>query len=90
LLAVLLPLHLVLIHLEGLLLSAIKRDGALWREIYAPLLPRLWIERDRLRAERTAVRSTRTITLAVWLEPFRWLPWKLYMLFRHGLPEVKN
>ena len=90
LLAVLLPLHLVLIHLEGLLLSAIKRDGALWREIYAPLLPRLWIERDRLRAERSTVQSTRTITLAAWLGPFRWLPWKLYMLFRHGLPEVKN
>lgn len=70
LLAVLLPLHLVLIHLEGLLLSALKRDGALWREIYAPLLPRLWIERDRLRAERSTVQSTRTITCGLaWAFP---------------------
>lgn len=90
LLAVLLPLHLVLIHLEGLLVAAMKRDGAIWRKIYAPLAPRLRVEWDRLRAERSIVQSTRTLTLAAWLAPFRWLPWKLRMLFRHGLPEVKN
>jgi GT2 family glycosyltransferase len=90
LLAVLLPLHLFLIHLEGLLVAVMKRDCVLWREIYAPLLPRLWIERGRLRAERSTIQATRTIALVDWLGPFRWLPWKLRMLFRHGLPEVKD
>jgi len=89
LLAVLLPLHIVLIHLEGLLLSAIQRDSALWREIYAPLLFRLWGDRDKLLTERSRVQSGRKITLVDWLMPFQWRPWKLQMLLRHGLPEVK-
>lgn len=89
LLAVLLPLHIVLIHLEGFLLSAIRRDSALWREIYAPLLSRLWNDRDKLLTERSRVQSGRKITLVDWLTPFRWRPWKLQMLLRHGLPEVK-
>ena len=89
LLAVLLPLHLVLIHLEGFLLSAIRRDGTLWREIYASLLSQLWNDRNKLLTERSRVQSGRKITLVDWLTPFHWRPWKLQMLLRHGLPEVK-
>lgn len=89
LLAVLLPLHFVLIHVEGLLVSAIKRDSSIWREIYAPLLPSLWAAQGRLRAKRSIAQSGRKISLTAWLSPFQWLPWKLCMLFRHGLPEVK-
>jgi GT2 family glycosyltransferase len=89
LLAALLPLHLVLIHMEGLLLLAIQRDGALWREIYAPLLPRLWSDRDKLQTERHLAQSVRKISLGAWIQPFRWWPWKLQMLFRHGLPKVE-
>lgn len=89
LLIVLLPVHLILIFLEGMLLSAIQRNRRLWQNVYAPLLPGLWAERGRLRASRIIVQSERRITLATWLAPFRWLPWKLQMLLRHGLPEVK-
>lgn len=89
LLAALLPLHLVLIHLEGLLISAIQRDGALWREIYAPLSSRLWSARNKLLTERHLAQSERKITLTVWMRPFRWCPWKLQMLYRHGLPKVE-
>jgi GT2 family glycosyltransferase len=89
LLVVLLPLHLILIHLEGLLLSVIKRDITLWREIYAPLLPNLWCNLDRLLIKRSNTQSKRKITLLAWLKPFQWSPYKLRMLFRHGLPELK-
>jgi GT2 family glycosyltransferase len=87
--ALLVPLHLVLIYLEGALLTMIKWNGMLWREIYAPILPSMWRERDNLRQARSTTQAQRNSSLASWLALFRWLPWKLHMLIRHGLPEVK-
>ncbi len=88
--AFLFPLHLILLHLEGLLLAVLKRNISLWHIIYAPLLPTLWGERRHLFALRKLVQSSRKITLAHFLGPFRCWPWKLEMLWRHGLPEVRH
>jgi GT2 family glycosyltransferase len=89
LLAILLPLHLLLITLEGLLLTAILRDISLWREVYAPLLPRLYTFRNELYRERCIAQASRNTTLVSWLKPFRWRLRKLELLLRYGLPEVK-
>lgn len=84
----LLPLHIALIHLEGLLLSLVKRDSVIWREIYAPLLPALWCERQKLLTLRRIVQSQHKASLRIWLGPVCWIPWKLQMLIRHGLPKL--
>lgn len=84
----LLPLHLALIHLEGLLLTLVKGDSAVWKKIYAPLLPSLWRQRQRLLSLRLSSQSQRKITLRSWLSPFCWIPWKLKMLIRHGMPKL--
>ncbi|OOZ36945.1 glycosyltransferase family 2 protein [Solemya velesiana gill symbiont] len=81
--------HLLLLHVEGLVLSLVKWNKNLWREIYAPLLGSLWQERDRLWSTRKEVQQKRAITLVNWLKPFHWLPWKITMAIKHGLPEVK-
>lgn len=81
--------HLLLLHFEGLVLSLAKRNLNLWRGIYAPLLASLWRERYRLWSMREEVQQQRRITLACWLKPFRWLPWKIQMAIKHGLPEVR-
>lgn len=88
LLAGLLPLHLLLIHLEGLLLSLFKRDSLIWRDIYAPLLPALWRQRQGVLYQRRSVQSQRKVSMRTWLAPFYWIPWKLRMLIRHGLPTI--
>lgn len=84
----LLPLHLVLIHLEGLLLSLIKWDNTVWNKIYAPLLPALWHQRQELLSLRRSSQSQRKASLRSWLAPFCWTPWKFRMLIRHGLPRL--
>lgn len=84
----LLPLHLALIHLEGWLLSLIKRDSTVWNKIYAPLLPALWYQRHELLTLRRATQSQRKTSLRKWLTPFSWIPWKFKMLIRHGLPNL--
>jgi len=89
LLAILLPLHLLLITMEGLLLTVILRDRSLWREVYAPLLPRLYAYRNELHRGRRIAQAGRNTTLAGWLKPVRWRLRKLELLLQYGLPEVK-
>lgn len=89
-LVVILPLHMALLHLEGLLLALLKLDAGIFRTIYAPLLPEIWRARARLFELRRKVQARRTISMRQFLAPVRWLPWKLSMLLRHGLPAVRR
>lgn len=84
-----LPLHLLSLLAEGALLALLKRDYGLWRTIYAPLLPALWRNRARLLQLREEIQHRRRISLREWLAVFRPLPYKIEMLAKHGLPEVR-
>lgn len=84
----LLPLHLALIHLEGLLLTIIKSDSTVWHKIYSPLLPTMWRQRHELLTLRRSTQLQRKASLRTWLAPFSWIPWKFKMLIRHGLPNL--
>jgi len=61
-----LPLHLVLLMVEGLAISVAKRSLAPWHLIYAPLLPGLWHNRERILALRHKIQSSRRINLWQW------------------------
>jgi hypothetical protein len=82
-------LHLVLINLEGLLVAVLKRDAAVWRTIYAPLVPALWRARDELFCLRREIQHARRISLVKWFAVFVVLPYKLVMLIKHGLPNIR-
>jgi GT2 family glycosyltransferase len=88
-LLVILPLHLLLITLEGLLIALLKWDTAVWRAIYAPLVPALWRSRDRLSQLRGEIQHRRQISFIDWLSVFVVLPYKIVMLIKHGLPEIR-
>ncbi|UUZ65745.1 hypothetical protein LP417_15950 [Polaromonas sp. P1-6] len=88
-LALVLPLHLALLIMEGILLSLFKSDITLWRTIYAPLLPSLWQTRNKLLRLRQEIQEQRRISLKEWMAVFRLRPYKMEMLFKHGLPEVR-
>lgn len=88
-LAVALPLHLLLLLVEGILLSLLKWDITFWRTIYAPLYPSLWQTRDKLFLLRKDVQEKRGIGLSEWMAVFRLWPYKMEMLLKHGLPEVR-
>lgn len=90
LLLLILPIHLSLLHAEGVILTLLKHNRSIWTEIYAPLLPALWRERARLGQLRRSVQSLRHLSMGEFLQPVRWLPRKLEMLWRHGLPELKR
>lgn len=85
----LLLLHLALLLAEGAIVSVLRRDARLWREVYRPLLPNLIASRAEWKALRRRLQTGRRITQGHWWRPFVWMPRKLALLLRHGVPDVR-
>lgn len=83
------PLHIVLLCLEGMLLSVIKGNLRLWKDIYWNCLQEIMRQRKSLFAVRAYVQCSRKISSLSFATCLSWIPHKLSMLIRHGLPEVK-
>lgn len=88
-LPLLLPLHLALLLVEGTLLSLLKLNGRYLREIYLPVFTALLRERHRLRVTRHEIMRQRRLASAGFYAVFDWVPYKLKMLTRHGLPRLE-
>jgi GT2 family glycosyltransferase len=82
------PLHLFLLVVEGLLLLFLKKSPALFRQIYVETIRALLTQRHRLGAERRNLQAARTVGPSRFFSAFHWLPHKLTMLLRHGIPEL--
>lgn len=85
----LLPLHLLTLAMEGAVLSLMRRDRRLWREVYARVWVALWTQRKLLRAQRRAVQSMPQRLPRRYLSGFVLRPRKLDLLLRHGTPEIR-
>ncbi len=85
-----LPVHLALLLVEGLLLSILLGRPALLQDIYLPVFGALFRRRDHLRGGRRAAMAGRRIAGADFFAVFDPLPHKLRMLLRHGLPAVRK
>lgn len=83
------PLHLMLLLIEGILLTLLKRDVRFMKAVYLPCFTALWIERSRLWRLRAQIHAERRISTHEFLRAFTPFPHKLRMLLRHGLPEVR-
>lgn len=82
-------LHLALIYMEGAVVSVLRRDVRIWREVYYPLLPRMLSSRVQWGALRQRIQKSRTTSHRTWWGTFVWRPRKLTLLWRYGLPEVR-
>ncbi|MFT3896970.1 MAG: glycosyltransferase [Thermomonas sp.] len=85
----LLTLHLLALYAEGAIISLLRRDGRLWREVYRPVLPALLAPDAGWRSLRRRLQATRRVTQRQWWQAFTWMPRKLALLLRHGLPELR-
>jgi len=83
------PLHLILLVLEGAALALIKRERALFQDIYLDCIKALWQERGRLFRLRRKIQANRKIGLRLFWSAFQLVPHKLRMLLRYGLPHLK-
>jgi GT2 family glycosyltransferase len=85
----LLPLHLLLLLVEGLLLSLVKWDGAIFSRIYWHAIRAFFGRLGLLRRERSAIQRQRVISVTEFFSVYRLLPHKLRMLLRYGLPSLR-
>lgn len=85
----LLALHLAALLVEGIALSALRRNATLLREVYLPAIATPFREWNMLRARRNEVQATRTISVLRWFSAVRWQLRKVWMLARYGVPTVR-
>jgi hypothetical protein len=84
----LLPLHFATLFLEAVALTMSKFSLTAWREIYQPLVPAVWRARTEVLRLRKNIHSGQNLHSVGFFSTFRWMPRKLNMLFRHGLPVI--
>jgi GT2 family glycosyltransferase len=89
LLLLLLPLHLALLVAEGALLSLLRRDARIWRDIYAPVLPAAIRQRGEIGAARKSSFASPPAARVRYLRQFTPWPRKLALLVGYGLPSIR-
>lgn len=85
----LLALHLGMLGMEGVLLSLLKRNGQIWRQIYGPALTYALGKFGVLRVRRQEVQRARSVSLDGYMKAFSPRLRKVGLLRRHGIPEVR-
>ncbi len=84
-----LPIHLLLLIIEGVLLAIIQCRRDYLTQIYLPVFRGLIQRRKQILKERRAIQRQRTNSLFGFFTVFSIIPYKLRMLFQHGLPHLK-
>lgn len=84
---VMLPLHLLLLVIEGSLLSFLKWNSLYLRQIYWPAISGLITNRSVLGSLRKSSQKRRPHSVDFFVV-FDWMPYKLRMLLKFGLPTI--
>lgn len=86
---VLLTLHLPLLVLEGIVLAVLLRDTDVWRRVYWASLKRTLRQRHALCRVRRELQATRNTTIRSYFRQVTWMPGKLRLLLRYGVPSLR-
>jgi GT2 family glycosyltransferase len=90
LLLILLPIHLCMLTMEGVLLSLLRKDRNVWKEIYARALQYLWSHRAFLHEERLRVQGKRSAGITDFTGIIAWQFQKLKLLCTYGAPGINR
>lgn len=83
-------MHISILISEGLIVSLLKHDKKLWRDVYGASLCWLWQERTCLWAVRKKTQTNRHIGFIKYLHnAYAWKIQKIILLLKHGLPKMK-
>lgn len=88
-LQIVMPLHLLLLVMEGVTLALIQRNTKVLASIYIASIAALWRNRERLSLERRRIQSNRRIGRREFFSVFQYFPHKLTLLFQYGIPRIR-
>ncbi len=89
LMPMMLSLHLIVLLVEGTVLSLVKWKRTYLEEIYLPVFRGLLSYRNELHKGRSASMRNRRLSCIGFFSVFDPFPYKLRMMLRHGLPRVR-
>lgn len=89
-LSLLLPLHLLILSIEGVLLSLVCWDRNVWKKIYWNCILSIFKNIGLLARMRRKVQSNRVISTLDFFKPFTFMPHKLKMLLLYGIPQIRG
>lgn len=84
------PLHILLLIFEGIAISLIKKDINIFNTIYLNLLKSLWKNKKKLAAARKKCQSAENIRISKFFNAFVFMPYKLKMLTKFGIPKLSD
>ena len=90
LLLLIMPTHIIFLTIEGIFLATLKWDWHIFFDIYWNAFSSLWHRRKLVVETRKQIQSTRCIGTLKFLSVFVWLPYKLIMLFKFGIPRISR
>jgi GT2 family glycosyltransferase len=85
---IILPLHIVLLLLEGVLLASMKKNVSILDLVYLGAIKDLWRRRKDLFHQRRKIQSQNVLSIKDFFSVFNLIPHKLHMLVKHGIPEI--
>lgn len=85
----LLLLHLLLTVVEGAILTTVRHDTRVWREIYGRATAHVLRASPRLWALRRREQRLRAASLLGFLRNFSWTHRKLGLLLHYGVPRIR-
>lgn len=83
-----LPVHILILLLEGVVISLIKRDMGLLIDIYMASVSALFKWRIELSQKRKNIQRSRSLECSGFFRVFDWWPYKLRMFLKHGFPKI--
>lgn len=81
------PLHILLLLIEGIVLSALKCKADIFLDIYWNSLRSSWRMRSLILQKRREVQRARTSSLKEFAGTHTWVPHKLALLCKYGVPR---
>ena len=85
----LIPFHLLMLAVEGIILALLKRSMRVFSDIYWFSLQSAWKEKGRLWGLRRSIQSARRIPSRRFFSVHKLTSHKLNMLFKFGLPSIE-
>jgi len=89
LLSIVFPIHLIILTLEGAVLSLVTGNRNLLSKVYFQVPRSNWQNRKRIGQLRNQVQRNRSVGSSIFLSQFKWFPRKLKLLFQFGWPHVR-
>jgi len=90
LIVVIFPIHIVLLTIEGVLVSLLKKQKQIWIQVYWNSMKSIWENRKLLIEKRRQIQNERVVSHISFIRRFSFFPHKIELLKKYGIPNIED